>query len=212
MLLAASLLTLLAPLLVLIVTFAVLVGGALGGRRLLGSLRQRQMENVPTKISLKSLSRPSWRDPTLMETLVSPLTFRGFQNLGGYRVNELSGLGLQLLVHEDENAVATIYEHPKMGHWVDITSYFTDGTTICYSTTTAATVVRPGHVRVSMVGLNPGALFTRFKLDKPRKPTMPASRETAAALFAEGYADEANWRKANGKMPVPFAYAMKRSA
>jgi hypothetical protein len=191
---------------VMSVVFAVLVGLVFAVRALQKSLNKRALENAPTKLTLKPLPKNKWPDAILMERLATPLSTRSFKDIGAYTVSEISGLVLRFMLNEEDSALAIVVAHPKGGHWVEIASYFVDGTTINYSTShTPAAPPRVGHPRFKGSGMATGALYTKFKQERPKRPLVKLTPENSTAEFLKGFTDEATWRKERGVVPQTFA-------
>ena len=195
----------LASLIALISVFGLLVTIVLSWIRLRRYFDERSFTKVPDKLTLKPRTG-TWKDTVLMQALTSPLTARGFADVGSFSAPELPRTAIRILVNPDDGTLAAIYEHGKAGHWVDISSYYKDGTSVVYSTNPSAiSAGRPGHTRYKGVGLNSGALYTRFKNERPNKPILPLKQEEATAQYLTAYAEETAWRKARGIPPDEIA-------
>jgi hypothetical protein len=159
----------------------------------------RATKDSPVQLSLKP-RKGNWSDKDLMKALAEPLLARGFVQVGEYEATELPGVAMQMLLQPQDQALAVIFEHAKVGHWVDICSFFDDGSSVVYTTNPAArATARPGSIRLRGAGTKPGALYTKFKAERPDNRTLVTITEpSAAARYTKNYSDEATWRKTQG--------------
>lgn len=198
--------------LVMTTVFAALIGLAFLVRSLQKGLNKRALDNAPTKLTLKPIPKHKWHDAILMERLATPLETRSFKDIGAYSAAEISGVVLRFMLNEEDSALAIVVAHPKGGHWVEIASYFEDGTSIVYSTSQTPTPPpRVGHPRFKGSGMATGALYTKFKQERPKRPMIQLTPENATATFLKGFTDEANWRREHGVVPQTFT-AIPRAA
>ena len=135
--------TVVASVIVLVVVFAGLAASVLMFQRLRRMLGDRAFRQVPDKLTLKPRTG-AWKDTILMRTLSSPLAARGFVDVGSFTAPELPGVSIRLLLQQEDNVLASIYEHAKAGHWIEIATFFMDGTSITYSTSRRPSS-RPGR-------------------------------------------------------------------
>jgi hypothetical protein len=167
-----------------------LVGGAIGRRAL-----ARQTD----RITLAPAGDDAWREPATPRALAASLLGLGFEDAGTFRVSEMPGTVVRLLVHEQDAFVAAVYEHPRAGHWFDVVTYHADCTASCFSTAPATGLdARPGFQRVNAPGTGAAELVARARAERPARARRPVPAARAAAEFAAAYADDMAWRKQRG--------------
>ena len=62
------------------------------------------------------------------------------------------------------------------------------------------------------LGINPGALYTKFKSERPSKPLVQLTPDTASLRFAQAYAEETAWRKERGIPPDELSAVFRERA
>jgi len=170
------------------------VGGVVG--RAIGS---HALAQQPDTIHLEKCTTESWSNASAVQPLVAPLLQRGFHDAGVFRVREMAGLTLQLLVKSDESLIAAVYEHPQAGHWVDLAARYQSGRSVTYSTSKPSGLVdRPGHPVHNAPGADVGSLLVRMRSEMPKQPLQQLTPFTAPRLFEHAYAEAMGYRKAKG--------------
>lgn len=174
-------------------------------RKFMGTLQTMVESQIPARLAparihLEQLAAPAWSDPGAVQALDEPLPGLGFLEAGIFSVREIDGLQIHAWVHPGSSIVAVVYEHPLVGHWLDLVTRYQDGTRLTYANTAQGTGVdhQPGHDVVRLPELDTRRLFERFVRERPAKPTEPVSPETFAATFEKAYADEMDWRNSRG--------------
>ena len=192
-----------------------LVGRFLGGvvGRAIGS---HALAQQPDTIHLEKCTTESWQDESAVQPLVSPLLQRGFHDAGVFRVREMAGLTLQLLVKSDESLVACVYEHPQAGHWVDLAARYQNGNSVTYTTSQPSGLEdRPGHPVHNAHGTDVGTLLGRMRSEMPKKPLQQVTPFTAPRIFEHAYAESMGYRRAKGvsaREVANVAERMKKAA
>jgi hypothetical protein len=157
------------------------------------------MKRQPDTIRLLACGEDGWQDPDPAAGVASSLQSLGFQDAGTYRVPELSGLTIQLMANPSDCQYAAIYEHPKAGHWFDVYSHFTDGTSFtCTTARPTGLDPRPGHDSVNLPGARPQALCERVRAESSSRHAKPATRDNAVRAFETAYEEATAWRKQKG--------------
>jgi hypothetical protein len=124
----------------------------------------------------------------------------GFAPAGSFSVMEMGGLPIHFMVKSAESAVLAVYEHPRVGVWLDLFTQYQDGTTFTFITTNMGGGLeeRPGHPCVRASGLDPAAAYARFVRERPARPARPFAPAEVPAVFADAYAESIAWRKQRG--------------
>ena len=170
------------------------IGGTVG--RAIGS---HALAQQPDTIHLEAADRTAWRDAGEVAPLVAPLLQRGFREAGVFRVRELPGLTLQLLVKSDESLMAAIYEHTQVGHWIDLAARYQDGTSVTFTTSRPSGLKdRPGHPVHNAPGLGAAELLRRAAAAMPKRPLAEVTPFTAPRMFEHAYAEAMDYRKKKG--------------
>ena len=191
---------------------AVVVAGLVGLARLVpyllarflvgvvgGAIGRHALAAQPDTIHLEKTGANAWQEPLAVEPLIWPLHQRGFHDAGVFRISEMPGITLQLLVKSDESLVAAIYEHPQAGHWIDLAARYQDGTSITFTTSQPTGLNdRPGHPIHNAPGLGVHALLVRARAEMPRRPLQQVTPFTAPRLFEHAYAESMADRKLHG--------------
>jgi hypothetical protein len=169
-------------------------------RSALESLGKMGAGQPPARIHLEEADDFEWKDPAAVRRMEAALREAGFQPAGAYQAEEVPGLYLCALAHPEQAVYAAVYEHPEAGAWLDLVSYYQDGTSVTYTTTTqgAGLDQRPGHGVTRDPGADPIALLRRLLAERPTRPLAPASPEQFQAVFEKAYADGMDWRNSRG--------------
>jgi hypothetical protein len=168
----------------------------LGLARLLGrAIGQAALNQQPDTIHLSPASPKAWKNAQTATSFASPLSDRGFQDAGTYTIPEMAGVVVRLMAKPEEHFYAAIYEHPQVGHWMDLATLYQDGTSSTFTTAKPTGLApRPGHPSIHA----PGAGHSRYArarraCETSMMPTTPANGPTERA-----YAESIAWRKQHG--------------
>src|SRR5262249_20785985 len=141
----------------------------------------------------------AWKDPESANAATAPLRPLGFRDAGIYSVPEMPGLLLRILVHEQENAYAIFYEHPKAGCFADVAIRYQDGGSLTVSSNGPTGLRdRPDHPVIHMKGASLPELFARLKEDRLPLPVRALTVDGAPKEFEAAYAESIAWRKKAG--------------
>lgn len=172
----------------------------------LADIGREALERQADHVHLSSRNRTAWRDASTASALADPLLRAGFDDAGIYSVDEIPGVVLHLMSKPDEGLTAIVYEHPRVGHWMEVVTRFKDGTSFSLSTSrTVPMDVRPGHPRLRMPEAGPSQLVERLRRERPRQPFVDCSPGTLVQQFEDAYAEEMAWRKQHGVSPETVA-------
>ena len=153
----------------------------------------------PDTIHLVAAGPGAWKNANPPRRLVDSLAGVGFVDAGVHSVPEMPGVIVQVLAHPGEGFYAAVYEHPAVGHWIDLVCKFQDGTSITWTTSKPTGLdPRPGHPMVNLPGMDPTLVYEKARATRPRRPVEPASIAYAVNAFETGYAESIAYRKGVG--------------
>jgi len=173
-------------------TLAAVLGPAIGRAALAAQ---------PDTITLTSADADRWRDLETIERTARPLEGEGFVAAGDFRVVELQGVHVRLLAHEGRGWYAAIYEHPQAGIWFDLVRFWSDGTSVTWTTSSPTGLEdQPGHPTHRVAGAHPAELFLRAcrEAASGSPDVEPAMRGAAGRVFCAAYAESMAGRKVRG--------------
>jgi hypothetical protein len=155
---------------------------------------------TPARIHLHRRQELEWKDPAAAAASLDAIRGLGFQEVGPFGIEEMDFIRMHALVRPDDHAYAVVYEHDKVGVWVDFVTRYEDGTSITYANTAQGGEVdqRPGHGTVRAPGLDPPALYRRFLAERPQRAMKTPSADDFQTTFERAYADEMDWRNSRG--------------
>ncbi len=160
---------------------------------------RKAVEKQPDRVHLLRRGPQVWAQPDDAGALATPLLENGFDDAGTFAVNEMPGVFVRLLCDSRNGMMGVVYEHPRAGHWVELTTRYTNGDSASF-TTTRPTGLRPlpGHAILHAPGVDAGALLHRALTERPKGATKPVNSGTAVQLFEECYAECIARRKKQG--------------
>jgi hypothetical protein len=144
---------------------------------------------MPDVITLKQRGSEHWADKRGIENLTSPLALRGFVHVGYYGIAEVLDVGLMFWIKEDEKILAVIAEDIRRGQWVEMISFYEDGSDWWYSTSESATsnLSRKGSKREYPGKVVPHQLYARLRQERPPVGLLPVTAENAQGLYEQAY-------------------------
>jgi len=169
------------------------------------------IQRQPDAIHLQAADISAWPEAQGALDLAAPLLGEGFQEAGIFTVPELPGVVLQLLAQPIESMYAAIYEHPKAGRWLELTTRYPDGSYASFSTLRPTGLKpRPGCMSFREPGAAPAGLYKKALSHRPKSTPQPASVSGAVSDFEAGYASDIAWRKAQGVTSEEVAEVYRR--
>jgi len=171
-----------------------------GLARLIGrAVGQAALNQQPDQIELMETDEQVWKNAKAAAAIADPLLARGFEPAGTYRIVEMPGVVVQLLAKPEERFLAAIYEHPQVGHWLDLATFYEDGTSSTFTSSKPTGLApRPGHPMVNAPGAGPLALYARARAERAKGRMKATRAEDAAQEFERAYAESTAWRKRRG--------------
>lgn len=189
----------------------VLLGGSVGlgfvGYKLLGSGYRLKKpppsllsSKAPTSLTLTAIGNERWQKGGTANALATPFLTRGFADAGCYSVRETPGTIIRFLLKEDEAILVSVLEDAKAVHWVEVATFYDDGTEWCYSTRSGdAALHTPGSTRYFAPKLLPESLYGKLKIERPRKKTRKLTVNNVDAEYATVWATHQKWLKDQGR-------------
>lgn len=141
----------------------------------------------------------AWADPAAHTALAEPLRGLGFFDVGPFEVPELPGTCLALSVQVADRAACAIYEHPKVGPWIEFFAHYPDGRRFT-STSRPSTGLdpAPGATVIHAPGVATAALYRQFLHGRPKEEAVAMTPEGVVARFEAAWAESIAWRKKHG--------------
>ncbi len=140
-----------------------------------------------------------WQNAEAMEANSRKLLAKGFSDVGIFRINELPDVTLRLFIKSEEYVASTIYEHPKVGLWMDCYTRYQDGKGITFSTSKDPGLdQRPGHPIIYLPGLASDDLYERAIKERPKDSMVHLTADSLQKYFEQAYAEGMVWRKNKG--------------
>ena len=165
----------------------------------LKDIGQKAIDRQPDSIRLSRRAGYAWKDNAALEKLAASLRACGFSEIGDYTVAEMPGLAIRFLINQTESAYACIYEHLKVGTWLDLVSRYQDGSGVTFTTTRDRGLEhRPQNMVVHAPGVPAEALCARMLKERPRRPLVTLDSDGAIRLFEDAYREQITWRKQKG--------------
>src|SRR5712692_4714366 len=116
-----------------------------GKYEILKDVAQRATEKQPDNIHLIAAPQHVWSNTDAIETYTTAFRTLGFVDVETYLVDVLP-VAILFFLKEPEQMYSTIYEHPKVGVWINLVVLYEDGTSITYTNTRDRGMEkRPGH-------------------------------------------------------------------
>jgi hypothetical protein len=154
----------------------------------------------PERITLTPVAQVEWSDPERARTRAAELGRLGFKPIGLFLIPEMPEIKLLALHNSFERLYGIVYEHPRVGVWIDLAGRYEDGGSLTVTDSSRAGVLdKPeGHVSIAMPGEPTARLFERLRAERLPKQMLPTSPAEFVARFTGAYADEMAWRKQRG--------------
>jgi hypothetical protein len=182
-------------------------------RKFLAGIGSKAVNQQPDAIHLMALPQHRWADGAAVAALAAPLPALGFAEAGTYRVEELAGVFVRFLVHAEERVAACIYEHPRVGTWIDFFSHYRDESTFTATTAPDSGMdKRPGATGFHASGTAADALYERMLRERPRAALIEMTTANVVERFAWAWAKSTAWRKQRGVSVGEMAEQLKRHA
>jgi len=187
-------------------------------RTALSEIGRRALNRTPDQIKLTHTDTPSWTNGPAVEQQAAPLRNLGFKDLGVYTVDKMPGVLVRLLHHPETFVEAHIYDHPRVGSWIEFASRYTDGSSDTLTTLAPTGLDRPAWVRTIRAekGTPTDQLYSQFKTQREWHNIKPVAAEEVVHEFEDAYLRFMIWRQNSGITPeevgrVALKWADKRA-
>jgi hypothetical protein len=152
----------------------------------------------PFRVTLAPVPAVEWEGPDEVEEFAAPLRAAQFVDAGTFIVVpanfRVAGFCLP-----QERAYAVICEHPQAGCWMELVSYYEDGSSVTYSTLQDTLLDRSEHKVIRFLeGFGAEELLRTFLRERPRKTLRHVSPQQFREDFEHAYAEGTDWIIARG--------------
>jgi hypothetical protein len=175
---------------------------------------RRALDKQPDDLGLTRVMEPRWRGPDAVEALARPLLALGFSDCGSYTASKMPGVTIRFLLQAAERVAAFVYEHPKVGVWLELSVRYEDGTTTALSSRPPTGIKSPPFFR--LLRGEPGAsvedLYHRLLAERPAAGIKAVTPDTVVAEYELAYRRIMAWQKGRGLSPEEVAAVAKKWA
>jgi len=166
----------------------------------------KALAKQPDTIHLRPQSGHVWSDPARFAALTEPLRSLGFSEAGTYEIPEMAGTTIAFYAQLTDQVACAIYDHPKVGVWLNFYSHYRDGRRVTASTRPASGLEsQPGATTIHAPGTPASALYQRFLRERPAGELEPMTPMNVVARFEAVFASEMAWRKQQGVSAAELA-------
>jgi hypothetical protein len=186
-------------------------------RQALSEVGKRALARVPEQINLSRNDDAPLKNRSEVEAQAAPLLAAGFNDLGTYSVDKMPGVHVRMLHHPQTYVAAHIYDHPRVGSWIEFASRYTDGTSHTLTTLPPTGLEHPSWVRTIRADKSTATdqLYQQFVKQREWHNIRAVAEEEVIREFEEGYLRIMIWRQNSGITPEEVAKValkwMKRS-
>ena len=177
------------------------------GRAALSEVGRRALARVPEQITLARAGFPAWTNRAAVEQQTGPLLRAGFNELGSYSVDKMPGVLIRVLHHPQTYVAAHIYDHPRVGSWVEFVTRYSDGSSHTLTTLPPTGLENPTWVR--MIRADKSAptdqLYQQFLRERGWHNIKHVAPEQVIHEFEDGYLRLMIWRQNTGIRPEEVA-------
>lgn len=165
----------------------------------LNDVGRKAINAQPDAITLTRVEFPEWQDRAAVDELKNPLLAAGFDYGGTYTVDKMPGVRLAILVNADEHVAAHIYEHPKVGVWIELVTRYEDGSTQSLTTLPATGIQSAPWVQTIRAAKAPAGELVRQLVNGRHAGDMKrVTADSVVPEFQEAYAKGIFWQKNRG--------------
>lgn len=172
-------------------------------RGALSAIGQRALNRTPDQISLARVDSPAWTNGPAVEQQAAPLRGVGFKDLGVYSVDKMAGVLIRMMHHPETCVAAHIYDHPRVGSWIEFASRYTDGSSHTLTTLPPTGLDHPEWVRTIRAdkGTPTDQLYSQFKTQREWHNIKPVAADEVVHEFEDAYLRFMIWRQNTGITP-----------
>jgi len=178
----------------------IVVIAVIASRLVLKEVGKKALAKVPETAKLIPASSPNWQNRSVIDSQTSPLKFRGFEDVGSYKVASMPGALLKILFHQATNVAAHVYEHPRAGSWTEIATRYIDGRSATITTLPDKGVSAPPWVKTSRVasGTPTDQMFQQHAAERDKNGIKTLAPADTVREFEDVYARYMQWKKTTG--------------
>jgi hypothetical protein len=176
-------------------------------RGALSEIGRRALNRTPDQIKLARTDSPAWTNGPAVERQAAPLRSAGFKDLGVYSVDKMPGVLIRMMHHPETFVEAHIYDHPRVGSWIEFASRYTDGSSHTLTTLVPTGLDRPEWVRTIRAdkGTPTDQLYSQFKTQREWHNIKPVAADEVVHEFEDAYLRFMIWRQNSGITPEEVA-------
>lgn len=177
------------------------------GRQALSEVGRRALARVPEQITLLRVDSPVWKNAAAVEQQVSPLVRVGFNDLGTYSVDKMPGVLIRVLFQPQTYVAAHVYDHPRVGSWVEFAIRYTDGSSHTLTTLPPTGLDHPAWVRMIRADKNvpTDQLYQQFLRARESHNIKQVASGEVIHEFEDSYLRLMIWRQNTGITPEEVA-------
>ena len=177
------------------------------GRRALSEVGRRALARVPEQIKLTREDSPRWKHGAAVEQQAAPLLRAGFSDLGTYAVDKMPDVLIRMLFQPEKFVAAHIYDHPRVGSWIEFATRYTDGSSHTLTTLPPTGLDHPEWVRTIRAdkSVPTDQLYEQFLRQRAWHNIKPVAPGEAVGEFEDGYLRLTIWRQNTGISPEEVA-------
>jgi hypothetical protein len=176
------------------------------GRQALSEVGRRALARVPEQITLSRVDSPVWKNAAAVEQ-VTPLVRVGFNDLGTYSVDKMPGVLIRVLFQPQTYVAAHVYDHPRVGSWVEFATRYTDGSSHTLTALPPTGLDHPVWVRIIRADKNvpTDQLYQQFLREREGHNIKQVAPEDVVHEFEDSYLRLMIWRQNTGITPEEVA-------
>jgi hypothetical protein len=177
-------------------------------RQALSEVGRRALARVPEQITLSRVDSPPWKNAAQVEKQAAPLLRTGFTDLGAYGVDKMPGVFIRMLFQPQTYVAAHIYDHPRVGSWVEFAARYTDGSSHTLTTLPPTGLDSPAWVRTIRAdkSIPTDQLYQQFLTQRDWHNIKPVAAGDVIHEFEDGYLRLMIWRQNTGITPEEVAH------
>jgi hypothetical protein len=157
------------------------------------------LAKVPATVKLTRATDSAWSKVDAARRAWEPLLQVGFADAGTYTVDEMPGVVLRLLASSTDSIMAIAYEHPRVGHWLELVTRYADGRRCSATSLVTAPVSAPDFVTtLREANAPPLRLLETIRRKRPEGTMLPVTTGDVTRMFEEGYAESMKWHRERG--------------
>jgi hypothetical protein len=177
-------------------------------RQALSEVGKRALNRVPEQISLIKTNAPQWKHAADVNQQSTPLINVGFTDLGAYTVDKMPGVHIRVLFHPETYVAAHIFDHPRVGSWIEFVTRYTDGGSHTLTTLPPTGLDHPVWVRMLRAdkSMPTDQLYRQFLTQREWHNIKPLTAGDVVHEFEDGYLRLMIWRQNSGISPEEVAH------